>query len=111
MDKERKFLSIVFVIGLIGVSNLAAGILSSLFLSDMNLPERISAIILTIESFDPKLITTSELQTSVSVIQNSVIDELTTLMSFSQTLNALPLYFIINGIWELLSEFNKHKSN
>ncbi len=80
MDKEKKYLSIVFVIGLIGVSNLAGGILSSLYLSDMNLPERISAINSTIGSFDPKLVKTLDLQTSVSIIQDSVMEELTNLM-------------------------------
>ncbi|TFH14316.1 hypothetical protein E4H04_10445 [Candidatus Bathyarchaeota archaeon] len=102
MDKEKKYLSIVFVIGLIGVSNLAAGVLSSLYLSDMNLPERISAINSTIGSFDPKLVQTLDLQTSVSIIQDSVMEELTNLMSYSQMLNALPVYLIINGILFIL---------
>jgi hypothetical protein len=77
---------------------LVAGILSIIALNSMNFLGRISTINTIVDSFDPKQVKTIELRTSISVIQNSVIKELNSLMIYSQTLNALPIYFILSGI-------------
>jgi hypothetical protein len=98
MDKEKNYLGIVFLIGVIGVINVAAGILSFLYLNDMNLPEHISAINSTIASFDPELIITLDLQTTISSIQDSVMEELGSFIDYSQMLYSLPIYLILNGI-------------
>ena len=102
MDKEKRYLGIVFLIGFIGVINLAAGVLSYLYLNDMNLTEHISAINSTIASFDPELVITLDLQTTISSIQDSVMEELGSFMSYSQILYSLPAYLIMNGILFLL---------
>ena len=121
MDKEKKYLVVVFLIGLIGVCNLAAGILVSLYLDELNLPMRISVINSKIGALDPNLIKTIDLQTSISNIREMIMKELTSFMSYSQMLNALPLYLILNGIlfiilsgtlyFLVLEENNPHKSD
>jgi hypothetical protein len=98
MKNRRTFLSIVFLIGIIGVGNLAIGILSYIVLNSVNLPDRISAINSLISSFDPGLIQTLEIQASVSIIQNSVVEELNSFVNYSHMLNGLPVYFIVNGL-------------
>ena len=98
MDREKKYQGIVFIIGFIGVINLAAGVLSSLYISEINLSERISAIKTTIGSFDPGLVKTIPLQAAISNIQDSVSRELSSLMSYSNILSVIPIYFILNGI-------------
>ena len=102
MNNRRTFLNIVFLIGIIGAGNLAAGILSYIAINSVNLPDKISAINSLISSFDPGLINTLEIQASVSILQNSVVEELNSLVNYSYMLNGLPIYFIVNGLLFLI---------
>ena len=102
MDKEKKYLIIVLLVGLIGVSNLGAGILASLYIAEMNLPERISVINSMIGSFDSSMIRTFELQTSISNMQDLVVEELTSIMGYSQILGLVPVFFMVNGVLFIL---------
>jgi hypothetical protein len=102
MNNNKKLLRIVFLIGLIGVSNMAAGILSMMAINSLNLPARILNINSLVDSFDPMQIRTVEVRTSISNIQSSVLQELTSLIQYAKTLDSIPFFFLLNGVLFLL---------
>ena len=98
MKKRRVVLTIAFLIGLMGAGNLVVGAWSLFTIHSLNLPDRISSLNSVIDSFDPSMVKTLELQDPLSNLKNSVVEELNFLFDYSQMLNAIPVYLIAYGI-------------
>lgn len=98
MKKRRVVLTIAFLIGLMGAGNLIVGAWSLFTIHSLNLPDRISTLNSVIDSFDPSMVKTLELQDPLSNLKNSVTEELNFLLDYSQQLNAIPVYLIAHGI-------------
>lgn len=98
MKKRRVVLTIAFLIGLMGAGNLIIGAWSLFTIHSLNLPDRISSLNSVIDSFDPSMVKTLELQDPLSNLKNSVAEELNFLFDYSQLLNAIPVYLIAHGI-------------
>ena len=98
IKKRRVVLTIAFLIGLMGAGNLIVGAWSLFTIHSLNLPDRISTLNSVIDSFDPSMVKTLELQDPLSNLKNSVTEELNFLLDYSQQLNAIPVYLIAHGI-------------
>jgi len=98
MKKRRVVLTIAFLIGLMGAGNMIVGAWSLFTIDSLNLPDRISTLNSVIDSFDPSMVKTLELQEPLSTLKNSVTEELNFLFDYSQQLNAIPVFFIAHGI-------------
>ena len=91
-------MTIAFLIGLIGAGNLIVGVGSQFAIQSLNLPDRISNLNSIIDSFDPSMVKTLELQDPLANLKNSVTEELNFFLDYSQQLNAMPAYLIAQGI-------------
>ena len=99
MKKRRVVLTIAFLIGLMGAGNLIVGAWSLFTIHSLNLHDRISTLNSVIDSFDPSMVKTLELQDPLSNLKNSVTEELNFLLDYSQQLNVIPVYLIAYGIF------------
>ena len=83
---------------LVGVGHLLAGGLLLSAIGSLNMLDRTSSFSSLIESLDPSLVTTPELRSQISNIKTGVIEELNLLHDYSQYLNVIPSYLILQGI-------------
>jgi len=96
--KRRVVLAIAVMIGLIGITNLVIGALSLLAIDSMNVPGRALALRWTIDSIDPNLVITEQLQTQVANLKTTATAVLDVLLHYSGYLNVIPAYLILQGI-------------
>lgn len=89
---------IAVLVGLIGITNLVIGALSLLAIDSFNVPGRASALRGVIDSIDPNLVTTEQLQTQVANLKTTATQVLSVLLNYSGYLNVIPAYLILQGI-------------
>jgi hypothetical protein len=97
-NNRRVALVIVFLVGLIGAGNLVAGVWSLSTINSLNIPNRISALSSATDSLDPTPVETPELRDQISDLKTAIMEELNFLHDYSQQLNLIPAYLILQGI-------------
>lgn len=97
-NKRRVALMIAFLVGLIGIGNIAVGVWSFFTIESLNITDRISALNSLIDSLDPSLVGSPTLRDQIASLKTTVVEELNVFIIHSRNLNVVPIYLILQGI-------------